>query len=92
MKKLEGIQKGQIWLNILKTDDVEIAITICKSYPTTEGWKQTNFLRPEAGDITNLLQALKEFHELRKSYKKERVSPSLSFYAWPQKQNEVKKK
>ena len=79
MQKLKSIRKGQIWINVLKTDDDQTAITICKSYPTTEGWKQTNFLRAETGDIKNLLQGLKEFHEEQKSYEKEGEFPSLSF-------------
>ena len=51
MEKLDSIRKGQIWLTVFRTDDGEIAITFCKSYPTTQGWKNTNFFRPEAGDI-----------------------------------------
>ena len=47
MEKLDSIRKGQIWLTVFRTDDGEIAITFCKSYPTTQGWKKTNFLRPE---------------------------------------------
>ena len=68
MEKLDSIRKGQIWLTVFRTDDGEIAITLCKSYPTTQGWIQTNFLRPEAGDIKKLLEALHEFHKLKDAY------------------------
>ncbi len=76
MEKLDSIRKGQIWLTVFRTNDGEIAITLCKSYPTTQGWKQTNFLRPEAGDIKKLLEALQEFHKLQEAYNKGGDSPS----------------
>jgi hypothetical protein len=75
MEKLDSIRKGQIWLTVFRTNDGEIAITLCKSYPTTQGWKQTNFLRPEAGDIKKLLEALQEFHKLQETYNKGEILP-----------------
>jgi hypothetical protein len=75
MEKLDSIRKGQIWLSVFRTDDGEIAITICKSYPTTAGWKQTNFLRPEGGDIKKLLEALQEFNRLQEAYSKGEILP-----------------
>jgi hypothetical protein len=75
MEKLNSIRKGQIWLTVFKTDDGEIAITICKSYPTTRGWKQTNFLRPETGDIKKLLEALHEFNKLYEAYSRGEILP-----------------
>ena len=92
MRKIDSIRKGPIWINVLKTDDNQTAITICKSYPTTQGWKQTNFLRAETGDINNLLQALNEFCQEQKSYEKEGVSPSHGFCVKAQNKNVVKKK
>lgn len=79
MKKTNSIRKGQIWLTVFRTDDDEIAITICKSYPTTQGWKNTNFLRPEAGDLKRLLEALQEFQQLQEAYNKGE-SLSLDLY------------
>jgi hypothetical protein len=75
MEKLDSIRKGQIWLTVFRTDDGELVITFCKSYPTTQGWRQTNFLRPEAGDIKNLLEALQEFHKLKDAYSRGEILP-----------------
>jgi hypothetical protein len=79
MEKTNSIRKGQIWLTVFRTDDGEIAITLCKSYPTTQGWKYTNFLRPEAGDVKNLMQALQEFNKLQEAYNRGGDSPSWFF-------------
>ena len=62
MEKLDSIRKGQIWLTVFRTDDGEIVITFCKSYLTTQGWKQTNFLKPEAGDTKRLPGTLHHNH------------------------------
>ena len=70
MEKIESIRKGQIWITVFRTDDGEVAITICKSYPTTQGWKTTNFLRPEDGDINKLYKALREFSKLQAEIRK----------------------
>ena len=75
MEKLDSIRKVQIWLTVFRTDDGEIAITFCKSYPTTQGWKNTNFLRPEAGDIKKLLEALQQFHKLKDAYSRGEILP-----------------
>ena len=76
MQKTNSIRKGQIWLTVFRTDDGELVITFCKSYPTTQGWKYTNFLRPATGDIKNLMEALHEFCKLHESYSKGETSPS----------------
>ena len=89
MEKLDSIRKGQIWLTVFRTDDGEIAITFCKSYLTTQGWKQTNFLRPEAGDIKKLLEALQEFNKLQEAYSRGEILP-LGFFHRMQNQGEVK--
>ena len=75
MEKLDSIRKGQIWLTVFRTDDGETAITICKSYLTTQGWKTTNFLRPESGDIKKLYEALHEFEQLQQAYNKGGILP-----------------
>ena len=62
MEKLDSIRKGQIWLTVFRTDDGEIVITFCKSYPTANGWKITDFVRPEAGDKKRILKALQEYY------------------------------
>lgn len=68
MEKIGGIRKGQIWLTAYKTDDGELAITICKSYPTAAGWKKTNFFRPDFGDIKKLQEVLHEFGRIQEQY------------------------
>jgi hypothetical protein len=68
MEKLVSIRKGQIWLTAYRTDDGETAVTISKSYPTTKGWKKTNFLRPESGDIKRVYEVLQEFCKLQERY------------------------
>ena len=69
MEKLDSIRKGQIWLTVFRADDGEIVFTLCKSYPTSQGWKRTNFLRPDAGDVKRLLEVLQEFHRMQETYK-----------------------
>ena len=69
MEKLDSIRKGRIWLTVFRADDGELVITFCKSYMTGQGWKQTNFLKPEAGDVKRLLEALQEFHRMQETYK-----------------------
>ncbi|MFC1489105.1 hypothetical protein ACFL6B_04575 [Thermodesulfobacteriota bacterium] len=67
MEKIESIRKGQIWLNVFRTDDGELAVTIKKSYPAGDGeWKQTPFLRSGRRDVEHLMDALGEFHEFEK--------------------------
>lgn len=68
MEQIEKIRKGSIWLNVFRTDEGELALTIRKSYPTKEGWKQTNFFKPEQGDIRNIMDALMAFHEFEKMH------------------------
>ena len=75
MQKTNSIRKGQIWLTVFRTGDDKIAITICKSYLTTKGWKYTNFLRPESGDVQNLMKALQEFSKMYESYSKGEIPP-----------------
>ena len=62
MEKLDSIRKCQIWLNVFRRDDGEIVITFCKSYPTTNGWKMTDFVRPGADDKKRILEALQEYY------------------------------
>jgi len=66
MEKIESIRKGNVWLNVFQTEDGDLAVTINKSYPSRDGWKQTGFLNPGKGDITNLMNALEAFHEFEK--------------------------
>jgi hypothetical protein len=75
MEKLDSIRKGQIWLNVFRINDGEIAITVNKSYLTTCGWKQTNFFRPQTGDIKKLMEALQEFYKWQESYSKGEILP-----------------
>ena len=67
MEKIQSIRKGNIWLNVFKTDDSQILTTVNKSYKNKDGqWGQTPFLNPSRGDIHNLMDALQEFHEFEK--------------------------
>jgi hypothetical protein len=67
MEKINSIRKGNIWLNILKTDDSQILTTVNKTYLNKDGkWDQTPFLNPRRGDIRDLMDALLEFHEFEK--------------------------
>ncbi len=68
MEKIQSIRKGQIWLNVFRSEDGELAVTIRKSYPAGNGgWKQTPFLRPERRDLKDLMGALAEFQEFEKA-------------------------
>jgi len=67
MEKIQNIRKGSIWLNVFKTDDGKILVTINKTYINKEGeWDQTRFLNPRRGDILDLMDCLTNFHEFEK--------------------------
>ena len=67
MEKIKGIRKGNIWLNVFKTDDGQILATVNKTYRNKSGqWGQTPFLNPRRGDMRDLMDAIEEFHQLGK--------------------------
>ncbi len=67
MEKTHSIRKGNIWMNVFKTDDGQFVTTINKTYKKTNGeWNQTQFLNPRRGDFHDLMDALREFHEFEK--------------------------
>jgi hypothetical protein len=67
MEKIERIRKGNIWLNVFKTDDGQILATVKKTYLDKNGqWQQTPFLNPRRGDIRNLVDAVEEFRQFEK--------------------------
>ena len=65
MKKIRSFRQGRIWLNVLGGSDGSLALTIVKSYPSSQGWKTTDFLRPEDTDLMDLMQCLTEFMEAK---------------------------
>ena len=70
MKKIHSLRKGNIWINVFKTDDGQLIVTINKTYMNSDGeWDQTPFLNPRRGDIHDLMDALMEFHEFEKMIK-----------------------
>lgn len=72
MEKIQSIRKGQIWLNVFKTEDGQVLVTINKTYRDKSGeWNQTQFLNTRRGDIEDLRDALSEFHEFEKTLKLE---------------------
>ena len=67
MEKIESIRKGNIWLNVFKTDDGQILATVNKTYRDKNGqWEQTAFLNPRRGDIHDLMDAIEEFRQFEK--------------------------
>ena len=67
MEKMKSIRKGNIWLNVLKTNDGQLLATVNKTYRDKNGqWEQTSFLNPRRGDIRDLVDAIEEFHEFEK--------------------------
>ena len=67
MEKIQSLRKGNIWLNVFKTDDGQLLATINKTYMKRNGeWDQTPFLNARRGDIQDLMDALSEFHEFEK--------------------------
>ena len=86
MEKIESIRKGNIWLNVFKTDDGQILATINKTYRDKNGqWEQTAFLNPRRGDIHDLMDAIEEFRQFKKATNPEgaTISPSISSKVWP---------
>jgi len=86
MEKIESIRKGNIWLNVFKTDDGQILATINKTYRDKNGqWEQTAFLNPRRGDIYDLMDAIEEFRQFEKAANPEgaTISPSISSKVWP---------
>ena len=70
MEKIESIRKGNIWLNVFKTDDGQILATVNKTYRNKNGqWDQTPFLNPRRGDIQDLMDTLLAYHEFEKIIK-----------------------
>ena len=68
MEKIESIRKGNIWLNVFKTDDGHILVTVNKTYRNKNGqWEQTAFLNPRRGDIHDLMDAIEEFRQFGKT-------------------------
>jgi hypothetical protein len=67
MEKVESIRKGNIWLNVFKTDDGQILATVNKTYRDKNGqWGRTPFLNPRRGDIRDLVDAVEEFRQFEK--------------------------
>ena len=67
MEKIHSARKGSIWLNVFKTDDKQLLITVSKSFLNKDGeWEWTPFLNPGQGDIHDLMDVLLEFHEFEK--------------------------
>ena len=67
MEKTKSLRKGNIWLNVFKTDDSRLVVTVNKTYMKRNGeWNRTPFLNPRRGDIHDLMDALQEFHEYEK--------------------------
>jgi hypothetical protein len=67
MEKIRSTRRGNIWLNVFKTDDNQLLITVSKSFLNKDGqWERTPFLNPRRGDIRDLMDALLEFHEFEK--------------------------
>ncbi len=86
MEKIESIRKGNIWLNVFKTDDGQILVTVNKTYRGKNGkWEQTAFLNPRRGDIRDLMDAIEEFRQLEKAINLEgaMIGPSISSKVWP---------
>ena len=70
MEKIHSTTRGNIWLNVFKTDDNQILITVSKSFLNKDGqWERTPFLNPSRGDIRDLADALLEFSEFEKMIK-----------------------
>ena len=90
MEKIKSLRKGNIWLNIFKTDDGQLVATINKTYMKRNGeWDQTPFLNPRRGDIHDLMDALQEFHEFEKMVEARRGSMSPSLFSLNRKQGGV---
>lgn len=70
MEKIESIRKGSIWLNVFRTDDGRLLLTINKSYVNKDGeWNQTPFLNPRRGDLHDVVDCVTAFHEFEKIVK-----------------------
>ncbi len=67
MEKVESFRKGNIWLNVFKTDNGQILATVNKTYRDKNGqWGRTSFLNPRQGDIRDLVDAVEEFRQFEK--------------------------
>ena len=72
MEKVNSIRRGSIWLNAFRTDDGQILVTVNKSFMNRDGqWSWTPFLNTRRGDLHDLMDLLREFHESEKSIKVE---------------------
>ena len=72
MEKVNSNRKGSIWLNVFRTDDGQILVTVNKSFMNRDcQWSWTPFLNTRRGDLHDLMDLLIEFHESEKSIKVE---------------------
>ena len=65
--QVESFRKGNIWLNVFKTDNGQILATVNKTYRDKNGqWGRTPFLNPRQGDIRDLVDAVEAFRQFEK--------------------------
>ena len=74
-KIIIGTNCRQDWVKKISKESLIFAIDAKGDYWSTQGWKNTNFLRPEAGDIKKLLEALQEFNKLQEAYSRGEILP-----------------
>ena len=61
MEKIKTFRRGRVWLNVFKTPEGGLALTVRKSYPAEDKWKSTHYFRPRYKDVQNLQSVLKDF-------------------------------
>jgi len=67
MEKVHSIRKGNIWLNVFKTDDGETLVSLTKTYRDKDGnWNRTPFINPRRGEVKDILACIDEYHEFEK--------------------------
>ena len=65
-EKVGHFRVGNIWLNILRTQDGSELFSLSKSYQTKEGWKYSNFFQPDDGDILSIRQVLDQWEQSKR--------------------------
>ena len=58
MDKIRTIRINNLYLNVFRTPEGDLSLTIRRGYQRAKGYGFTNYLRPKDGDINTLIKAL----------------------------------
>ena len=66
-EKVGYFRVGNIWLNILRTQDGSELFSLTRFYQTKEGWKESNIFQPDDGDILSIRRVLEHWEQSKRA-------------------------